>query len=165
MITDSFLVAWPDYFDLVAEINWTPPSPRDLVISGNLDEDATAYFYSIVSRVDKTWWPYYIGMTYNQSVSLRLTQSDHLNRLALLTREHPNRDFSISLGTPNFKVGRRDRRTIEAIEGLLIYSNWHESMINDRKINRFSDAKQMYVRNVGWNEHVEPEAAYGVFYR
>ena len=158
-------MAWPDYFDLVADIEWTWPVPYDLLFSGGVEADETAYFYSIVAYVDKRWWPYYIGMVFDQFPSVRNQQPDHRIRLEKLQGRNKALTFSITLGTPAFHVGRRTRDSIAAIEGLLIYGNWHEDMINERKINRFSHAKQIYIRNIGWHEHLEPEVAYGVFYR
>lgn len=165
MVNGAFEAAWPRYFDLIAEVEWTPPVPHDLLFSGGVAADETAYLYSIVGYVDKGWWPYYIGMVFDQSVSIRNQQADHRTRLMKLKEANPEVGFSIALGTPRFREGRPTRSAIEAIEGLLIYANWHEGMINERKINRFSHAKQIYIRNVGWAEHVEVEIAYGVFYR
>lgn len=165
MIEGSFETAWPGYFDLVADIEWTQPVPKDLLFSDGVEADGAAYFYSIVAYVEKQWWPFYIGMVFDQCVSIRNQQPDHHDRLVKLQNENPGLTFSMTLGTPFFRVGRRTRGSISAIEGLLIYGNWHEGMINERRINRFSHAKQIYVRNIGWHEHVEPELAYGVFYR
>lgn len=53
MLEDSFDAAWPDFFEVVADIEWTPPAPHDLLFSGGVKADETAYFYSIVAYVGK----------------------------------------------------------------------------------------------------------------
>ena len=165
LIEGYYDIAWPDYFDLVAEVEWTQPVPHDLLFSGGVDADETAYFYSIIAYLNKQWWPYYIGMVFDQYASVRNQQKDHRDRLAKLQNRHPGVTFSITLGTPFFRAGRLTRDSVSAIEGILIYGHWHDGMINERRINRFSHAKQIFVRNIGWHEHVESEIAYGVFYR
>ncbi|WP_019025415.1 MULTISPECIES: hypothetical protein [unclassified Thioalkalivibrio] len=165
MPANEFQAAWPDQFNLVAEIDWTRPAPHDLLFSGGVEEDQWAYLYAIVAWVDKGWWPYYIGKTFAQTVSRRNQQPDHRARLDKLQAKHPSLTFSVSLGTPDITSGRFDEGAIDAIEGLLIFSNWHEDMANERKINSFSHKHQVRLKNTGWTDHLEKEIAYGVFYR
>jgi hypothetical protein len=161
----EFHFAWPDFCTVAVEISWTKPAPHDLLFSGHLEEDQTAYFYSVVAYTDKRWVPYYIGMTHSQSAAIRNRQSDHISRLSKLKEKFPAHTFSICLGTPTFVEGKPNKETIEAVEGLLIYANWHEEMINERKIKTFCSHEQIYLRNTGFSEHIEHELAYGVMYR
>ena len=165
MLEEPLEAAWPEWFEFWTQIEWTEPAPHDLLFSGGIREDQTAKLYSIVARAKNEWWPYYIGMTEQQAVSNRLQQSDHVERLERLRSAHPNLNFSVCLGTPTSIRGTLCRDTVGAIEGLLIYANWHEDMDNSRKINRFSNQRQIYVQNTGWTEHLEKEVAYGVLYR
>ncbi|WP_074471484.1 hypothetical protein [Thiohalorhabdus denitrificans] len=165
MLEEKFYAAWPDFFEIIAEIEWCSPKPYDLLISGGVPEDAKAYLYSIVGYSDKEWWPYYIGKTFQKFVSTRIQQPDHKQRLRSLKENYPDLDFTVTLGTPTFHVSRATKNNIDAIEGLLIYGNWHEEMWNERKINDFAHAKQMHVRNVGWVEHLVAELSYGVFWQ
>ena len=165
MLNDPFEFSWPDSCDIVADISWTKPSPHDLLFSGGIDENDSAYFYSIVAYAERDWWPYYIGMTHRQSASIRNKQADHRARLSKLKFDYPSLTFSISLGTPTFATGTLSEANIKAVEGLLIYTNWHEKMDNSKNVARYAASMQIYVRNVGWNAHLYPESAYGAFYR
>ncbi|MER0214957.1 MAG: hypothetical protein DU481_01910 [Nitrosomonas sp.] len=166
MKEDEFHLAWPDEIKVNVTITWTKPAPHDLLFSGGLDEDDTAYFYSIVGRVDREWWPFYIGMTHAQSAAKRNQQVDHQERLKLLKKKNKGQDFSITLGTPTFPKGTRVTSSlIGKIEGLLIYSNWNDLMVNKKKTQGFSSNQSIYISNTGWAEHLEKEVAYGVFYR
>lgn len=138
---------------------------REVLFSGQVEEDSTAYFYSIVAESGKQWWPYYIGMTYRQSAAIRNQQLDHQRRYQELCKAHSGKTFRISLGTPTFHRGAESLEAISAMEGLLIYSNWHEDMVNQKKVQTFSSVQHLYVCNTGWTEHLEPELAFGVFYR
>lgn len=161
----TFYVAWPDYVDLKVSIRWTAPAMHDVLFSNHVAEDDEAYFYAITARCRGAWYAYYIGMVYDQSASLRHRQGDHVERLAELKRRHPDLNFGISLGVPDFNGVCFDRRMIEEIEGLLIYSNWHEDMINIRKVDFFCSPRQIHVKNTGFSDHLEKEVFYGVTYR
>lgn len=165
MIGETFTASWPDYFDVNVDIAWTPPAPHDLLFSNGIPENDYAYFYAIVARVDREWWPYYIGMTYKQTAAVRHRQADHVQRLARLRTNHPGVTFSLCLGVPTFQVGRDDPGTIRDIESLLIYANWHEDMVNIRGIEKFRSHQQIYVHNSGWTDHLYKEVSCGVFYR
>lgn len=141
------------------------PAPHDLLFSNGIPENDYAYFYAIVARVDREWWPYYIGMTYKQTAAVRHRQADHVQRLARLRANHPGVTFSLCLGVPTFQVGRDDPGTIREIESLLIYANWHEDMVNDSGINNCRPGRQIYVHNSGWTDHLYKEVSCGVFYR
>jgi hypothetical protein len=162
----DFYFAWPEWVSIEAQINWTIPSTHDVLFSGLIDADATAYFYAIVSVVKKEWITHYIGKVFGQSASSRHKNVDHLNRLEKLRLDYPGRTFHLSLGTPVFSEGKGspDAPTIDQLEGLLIYSNWSEEMINLRKIEKFHCAQQISLENTGFVAHLCKRSAYGVFY-
>jgi hypothetical protein len=162
----DFYFAWPEWVSIEAQINWTIPSTHDVLFSGLIDADATAYFYAIVSVVKKEWITHYIGKVFGQSASSRHKNVDHLNRLEKLRLDYPGRTFHLSLGTPVFSEGKGspDAPTIDQLEGLLIYSNWSEEMINLRKIEKFHCAQQISLENTGCVAHLCKRSAYGVFY-
>jgi len=163
MNSANFGAAWPDHFDLVADIQWTQPVSHADMFKQPIQEDQTAYFYTVVSQVDTKWKTHYIGMTYRQTVSVRNQQRDHHERLARLQAAHGERAFMLSLGTPVFKRGRVSLQNISAIEGLLIYAHWDDHMENRSKIQRIASRKHIHIRNIGWNAHLKPEVAVGVF--
>jgi hypothetical protein len=160
-----FCFSWPDHVPVIAQIEWTLPSTYDVLFSGLIQEDATAYFYAIVSFHKKEWITHYIGKVYAQRSSQRHRATDHIKRLSNLKKSYPGRAFHLTLGTPIFSDRREnpDSLTIDQIEGLLIYSNWSENMINVRKINSFSSSQEMSLENVGFNKHLWKRSAYGVF--
>lgn len=161
MIDNAFGFAWPDYIDLSVTIEWTKPFPYDFLFSGEMAENDTAYFYAIVGFHNKKWKPFYVGMTCQQNAAIRHKQQDHKTRLGELKAKY-GIDFSLSLGTPS-GISDNDltAETIGEIEGLLIYANWHDDMVNKRKIDDFSSKRQIYIRNTGWTSHTVPELAYG----
>lgn len=165
MHTDHFYLIWPESCTLDVEISWTKPAPFDVLFSGHIEEDATAYFYSIVAFSNKAWVPYYIGITNRQTASVRNAQPDHLRRQQVLARKFPTHNFSICLGTPQFNVGTLTKATIETLEGLLIFAHWHEDIENKKKTHSFSARHQIYLRNTGFTEHLIPELAFGAMYR
>ncbi len=165
MKKNEFYAAWPDYFDVVVDIDWTEPKAHKNLFSGEIPENETAYFYAIVSKFSGEWWPYYVGMTIRQTAAVRNQQPDHRAKLQKLHDSRPRQEFLITLGTPRFERGSAKSETIHAMEGLLIYGNWHQDMVNEKKVQTFTSVQHIHIRNVGWSEHLEPELAYGVFYR
>jgi len=161
----DFYLSWPDDLSVKGEIEWSRPYTLDVVFTGHAPEDETAYFYAIIALWDKEWCPFYIGIVYYQSVSERHKNKDHQKRMSFLQNKYPSLTFQISLGTPHLQVGAINEKTVKEIEGLLIYSNWHEDMINKKKTEYFTSDRQLYIKNTGFNEHLFVESAYGIFYR
>ncbi|MFC5459307.1 hypothetical protein [Massilia niabensis] len=164
IVNPDFYVSWPDHVDIVARIEWTIPSTHDVLFSGLLEQDATAYFYAIVSLQKRQWITHYIGKVYAQRSSQRHRGADHIARLNELKKSYPNQVFHLTLGTPEFidARGKPDEATIDQIEGLLIYSNWSDAMVNRQKIESFACSRQIVIENVGFDQHLWKRAAYGV---
>lgn len=162
----EYYFAWPDTVAVQVTIEWTLPSTHDVLFSGLMPEDDTAYFYAIISLERKNWCTHYIGKVYEQSSSQRHRAADHLARLRELQKTYPGRLFHLTLGTPRFfdDFGKPDESTVDQIEGLLIYSNWSEVMINKRKIDSFQCSRQIAVENIGFIQHICRHSAYGIFY-
>jgi hypothetical protein len=165
MTTSDFKFAWPEHFNIQGTIDWTKPITHDLLFTDEISENNTAYFYSIVALKNKHWHSFYIGMVFKQCVSERHKQADHKTRLKKLQENHPNLQFLLTLGTPILTTGELTQATIEEIEGLLIFSNWHEQMVNPRKIKTFLGRNQIHIENTGWTKHLVQEMGYGVVYR
>lgn len=162
----DFYFAWPDSISVQAKINWTNPLTHDVLFSGLIPEDATAYFYAIVSTDRKIWTTHYIGKVYAQKSSQRHRSADHVARLKELQENYPTRIFHLTLGTPIFdgEIEIPNETVIDQIEGLLIYSNWNEEMVNKRKIDTFHCASQISLENTGFSNHLCKRSAYGIFY-
>ena len=106
----------------------------------------------------------YIGMVYGQNVSARLQATDHQERRRGLQETYPGAVVHLSLGTPEFVIGGRTKRNIRTVEHLLIYSNWHERMLNERLVTEFKAPFQVLVENCGFADHLIANSGYGVFY-
>ena len=163
----GYSIVHPDEFSLYSEIMWSKPYPYEVLYTGHAEEDYEASFYSIVAYSEKEWWSYYIGMVYEQCISDRHKQEDHKRRLKYLQSKNKNLNFSISLGTLKLLHGARiTKKVVDEIEGLLIYGNWNEYMVNKKKIEHFSSDRTFHITNKGFIEHLESEElAYGVFQR
>ena len=155
--------AHEDEIDLIVTIDWSNPITHDVLYSGLSDSDETAYFYAIVGRFEKQWWAYYIGKVNNQYVSQRHKNQDHKQRLRTLRESYPDTVWHITLGTPHVEGGRVTSGVVDDIEGLLIYSHWHEETINKLKISRFSSSRSIKVINRGFSDPFYKEIGYGVF--
>lgn len=167
LVEREFCFAAPDFVDVEAVINWSKPYPYEVLFTGHADEDETAHFYAIIAYEDKDWWTYYFGMVYDQCISDRQKQPDHRRRLEMLQKDNPKRNFRITLGVLSLPHGNlNNRKLTQAIEGLLIYANWHEDLINLKKVENFACKKSIFIRNIGFIEHLDAEeVAYGVFCR
>ena len=163
----TFEFAHPDDVAVRATIHWSTPYAHEVLLTGNADEDEGTYFYAIVAYTDREWWTYYIGMSYDQWVSDRHKQPDHVEKLKELRRNNKETNFQVSLGAVKFAPYTRvTRALIEELEGLLIYANWHEDLVNKKKTEGFHSKRSFHVENAGFVDHLETaEIAYGVVYR
>jgi hypothetical protein len=161
----SYYLSFPDVLDVAVQIEWTIPCTHDVLFSGLVDQDSTAFFYAIVSLQKKSWVTHYIGKVFAQNASQRHRAQDHLVRLNALKVQYPDFVFHLSLGTPMFVDGRgmADAKTIDDIEGLLIYSNWTGDMINKKRVEYFTCQRQIVIENIGFHNHLYKRSAYGVF--
>lgn len=151
-----------EYIQWQVDINWTKPHGFEVLNYGLIDEDEEAYLYCYVAEEDG-WWPYYIGKVYYRNVSARQRDRDHRERLSNLKQSYPDKNFYISLGTPEINGSSDfDDSILEAVEGLLIYANWHEDMINKRKIDYFKFHEFIKINNTGFVEHLYKESFYGI---
>lgn len=149
--------------DIRVSIEWTKPVTHDVLKTGLVESDETAFFYIIIALINKKWVPFYIGKVYSQSVSERHKNTDHLRKIEGLTKDHPDVIWHIMLGTPSLLEGKITTDKVDYIEGLLIYSNWHEALINRSKINGFISNKHIHIINTGFTDPLHKEIGYGVF--
>jgi len=144
-------------------INWSHPKTHDMLNSGLAESDHEAYFYALIALFDGMWWPFYFGMVYSQNVSNRHKNVDHKRRLEKLKELYPEKTWHLTLGTPKFEGVRTTEKIIREVEGLLIYSNWHDENINKSKINSFSSTNSIKIINEGFTDPFYSINAYGVF--
>ncbi|MEL0169658.1 MAG: hypothetical protein VW877_16170 [Pseudomonadaceae bacterium] len=160
-MTKKFKPSHPDYFDLIVDINWSSPTPYD-ELAGHADDDS-AYFYAVVAHENEQWTPYYIGLVWSQTASVRHKNSDHKSRRERLKKLYPDLEFKVALGVPDLDVKDIKKGVIEKLEGLLIYSQWNPRLDNTLKIERFYSDKHILIRNTGFNAPFDTEIGFGVF--
>jgi len=167
MKNNGYLIAHPEEIRIRANIVWSKPYSYDVLLSGHADEDCDANFYAIVGYVDNNWWSFYIGMVVDQCVSDRHKNADHRDRLRELKANNRDVTFNLSLGVVHPKAGTNiTNALIENIEGLLIYANWHEDLVNKKKIVDFTSGNTFQIINKGFIDHLEvEEIVYGVVYK
>lgn len=158
----KYFWAHEDEIELDVRINWSEPVAFSDLFDGNIDEEE-AYYYAIVGRAERVWKCFYIGKVYDQYVSTRHLNKDHIDRRKQLISEYPEADWCITLGVPKFnEKGRVTRNRVDVIEGLLIYSHWHDEIINKSKVNFFNSKKSIMISNRGFTEPFKTQVAYGV---
>ena len=129
--------AHEDEIDLTVTIDWSKPLTHDMLYCGLAESDDSAYLYAIIGLIEREWCPYYIGMVYSQQISCRHKNQDHVKRLDRLKKLYPDTVWHLTLGIPTVDGKRTTKQLIEKVEGLMIYSHWHEDSINQSKINWF----------------------------
>ena len=158
----KFSWAHSDEVDLKVTINWGEPVKFKELFDGQVDEEE-AYYYAIIGKSHNRWKCFYIGKVYDQYVSTRHLNADHIRRREELERKHPKIDWHLTLGVPTFnEAGRITRNRVDIVEGLLIYSHWHKKIANRSKINSFHSNKSILVSNHGFVDPFKKLIAYGV---
>jgi len=146
------------------EVKWMPPVAYDKVVSEGSTHDDHAYLYMIIARYSSH--PpkvVYLGRTYQQSVSVRLTQADHKNRHAALVEKYPNHRLLVSHGLVTVKNGNRTERRIQDVERLLIYSNPDlENAMNVANFNHHNVEGSYWIWNRGQKAGLPREVCLGV---
>ncbi len=159
----SFNWAHEDEIDLTVNVEWSGPVTHDMLFYGLADSDKSAYLYAIVGLFEDEWWSYYIGMVYEQNVSIRHMNKDHTKRLERLQNKFPETVWHLTLGTPAVEGKRITKKLIKEVEGLLIYSHWHEKCINELKVNYFFADRYISIINSGFSDPFYTKVGYGVF--
>lgn len=148
--------------DLNVIIEWSKPVSFQELFDRNVDEEK-AYYYSIIGKIENCWKSFYIGKVYSQSGSARHKNNDHKERRNSLSKEYPKVDWQLTLGTPKFnETGRVNEDRIDIVEGLLIYSHWHDEILNASKVNYFRSDKSIRIENRGFAKPFKKHVAYGV---
>lgn len=103
---------------------------ENLVADGSI-HDENAHLYMISGKyLNNKSKVFYIGKTYKQIVSNRLTQSDHQSRYDDMTSDYPRHKLYVSHGIVKINKGKRTAKRIDEIESILIYSMPTEHSFN-----------------------------------
>jgi hypothetical protein len=76
---------------------------------------------------------------------------------------HPDTIWHLTLGTPTIDCRRISEKLIKEIEGLLIYSHWHDECANRSKINSFFSSQYILIENTGFSDPFYPQVGFGPF--
>ena len=106
------------------EIDWSRPKAYDRLIEEGSHHDETARLYLISARYSNGKPKLlYIGKTYRQWVSKRLSQKDHKSRYGTFQENYPNHTLFVSHGVITINGSRITSERVSDIESILIYTN------------------------------------------
>lgn len=112
-----------DEYPRKIDVWWSRLRPYDDIIENGSDYDENATLYLIARRFGSAAPKIiYIGKTWSQHVSLRLTQSDHRNRRDSWDRQYPRQTLWVSCGIVSVKDGKFTRNRLDETERLLTYA-------------------------------------------
>lgn len=151
-----------DYWDIA--IQWTRPRSYEKVRGSWCKHDDDANLYLITAKYSKNRSKcIYIGKTYDQWVSKRLTQEDHKKRYAAFVKNYPNHKFFVSHGIVSMKKGKIVRSRIKEIEIILIYSNDPEHCHNVQNFYNHGVTGSYSIENFGYKSTLPKVISLGVF--
>jgi len=145
-------------------IRWSRPSEYNTICENGSPLDETAYLYHIIGRFSgKGYKSFYIGCTYDQWISKRLSQPDHRKKYWNFITNYPKHRFYVSCGNIDVVKGKITRKRIKDIEAILIYANDSGHTVN-RSHSYTHGAKTSYrIRNNGYRVGLPKEIHYGIF--
>ncbi len=147
----------------IYNIKWHRPVLYDKFIKEGSEHDYDSYFYMIIGRYGKSYPKlFYIGKTYRQVVSVRLTQKDHVARYKFLCKEYPRHKLYVVCSEIIMEDTQIRSRRVDEVETLLIYSNDCETLINKSKLIYITNKDQYMIRNSGHYKPLHKNLFYGV---
>lgn len=155
---------YPDEHWLV-EINWSRPTLYErLLEDGGSPHDDGAYLYLISARFSgNAPKALYIGQTYSQWVTKRLTQRDHKRRYETFAEEYPRHSLFVSHGYVTVHGGKLTAKRLDDIESILIYTNDPTHAHNVKNFYRHGVASPYFIENKGSRCTLPKTIALGVF--
>ena len=148
----------------LVSINWSKPMIYENLIENGSYNDDDAHLYMITGKyLNNTPKLFYIGKTYNQYVTQRLTQVDHKNRYDQLCDDYPKHTLFVSHGTIEIEEGKRTKKRVAEIERILIYSMNSDHTINQKNLFSHGVTAQYLITNKGYKSHLPSTIGIGVF--
>ena len=146
-----------------AKIKWSKPRNYEKVKKYGSKYDETAYFYKITGKyLNNVSKLLYLGKTYDQCVSLRLNQKDHIQRYKRISKEFPKHQLFLSFGELFLEDGLKTKKRIDEIESLLIYAHDSEYLYNKRKLVSFKVLSYYKITNNGYRSPLFKEICFGL---
>lgn len=162
----------PLYLEEFTEITikWTKPILRARSLKTDYKKQRNSYFYKILTKSNRPNSKYklvYIGKTYSQFVSDRLTNKDHIIKANRIKEQHRKSNIYISVGNVVGYNGRITKNLIDRIERLLIFSTSNKDfqLTNSKSTKRHNLTDGLLIINKGYRTELYKEMIIGVFYR
>ncbi len=154
-----------EYFWQVT-IEWSKPVNYSNINFYELANDSNFDLYMITGKYsDYKHKIFYIGKSYFQTISKRLNQKDHIQRIQSLKKKHPKHDLFISCGKVNIADSRKTQKRIDEIESILIFSFDTDAKINKNKNYTLNTKSNHYIiTNKGYRAELEKKLYFGLFY-
>ena len=155
-------ILYPDMFWEV-NITWSRPCKYESFLKNGSSSVGGAKLYKVTGRFGKSDPKlFYLGKTYKQKVTKRLTQQDHKDRYNNLRKEYPRHQLYVSLGVVELDEGRITATRIDQIESLLIFAHDEDHIINIKNINEHKITEQYRIYNRGYKSPLLKEVLLGV---
>lgn len=128
-------------------IEWSRPKEYSRFLVEPSDNEAFANLYLISARFGRNASKLlYVGQTYDQWVSRRLSQKDHKRRHSEFRENYPHHTLYVSQGIVTVHDGKLTRKRLNDIERVLIYINDPEHAHN---------VQNFYTHGVSGSYHIE----------
>lgn len=153
-----------DYWNV--QIDWSLPQEYERLLELGSPNDDLAHLYLISARYGKNEpKTIYIGQTYNQWVSKRLTQADHQSRYADFVENYSRHRLYVSHGIVTVHDGKITRKRINDIERILIYTNDPTHAHNIKNFQGHGVSTPYQIENRGSRCTLPRQISLGVFVR
>ncbi len=146
------------------EIKWTNPIRYENIFNLPEEKMELAWYYKILAKYATGEYKLlYIGKT-ERTVSQRLNDRDHINKVNRFKKEYPNHKFFVSLGNV-YKPDYLNPTKVDQIETLLIFAHGYLPYItNEKKVWAHRIKNDYEITNRGFRKDVMFRSiALGVF--
>lgn len=146
------------------EVKWSRPKEYERLLDEGSPHDELANLYLISARFGtKPSKAIYVGKTYDQWVSMRLSQPDHQLRYTEFVKNYPRHIFYVSHGIVTNHDGKLTRKRIDDIERILIYANEPQHAHNIKNFWQHRVTMPYQIENRGSRCTLPRTIALGVF--
>lgn len=146
------------------KVEWSRPKEYDRLLNEGSQHDEHAHLYLISARFGtNASKAIYIGKTYDQWVSERLSQTDHKLRHADFIKNYPRHMFYVSHGIVTNNDGKITEKRIDDVERILIYANEPQHAHNIQNFWQHGVTAPYKIENQGSRCTLPRTIALGIF--
>ncbi len=148
------------------DIEWSDPSPYDNTLQSSLEDLHAVYLYKTIGQYHRHFHLLYIGKTFTQYVTQRLSNKDHQSKRNELQSQYPRHALLVSFGSVT-SSSKRNARLIDEVESLLIYTHSNSPKLqNKNKVWTKRIIRDYKITNSGFREEgMVKEINLGLFYK